>query len=826
MKNLSLLSVLCFPVLVGCAGEQKAEVVAEEAPRATSIYADSSDVVRLAWVDGPPFIHAFLDEDIHLEEYRDANAGLAIRSGHFGFVFDGRVPSISHLTLESSSDATGDLLDYSKLKNDWSASSLNFTAEIDGVNYRAVAGAIPEKQLHSPIRIIESGLWFHHIAVYGIELVAADGTKFKGKSRIELRAWSDQFSIEWFVEPDAREALAGDLQISLQSSALRSDYIASESFEGRKANRVKLSLECREGRLLESVPEADCLKVSATPNEDFIKGKTAVEYSDVTRSWEIQLPEREWDNPTGAAYPEQHLDRISNYALVLENTSDEPRDLKLRFLHGWHPLTGFVPMLLDADGQQTGLAIQTSKNWHVHDEHVPYDRDWVRASTRLRLQPNSRVELTYAIVHAQWQGVPMVSVGQLSLVGWGFNGFWTQMALGSWGESLCIQPGRTMRRSFVTDVRPFMVDSFIKRNRYDWPANLGGGDVAKIIDAEGKYVQWRAAVTDYKMSGPNLAHVSVRERSADEKLRLQIDTYLPRTDSLNRSYFKVKLEALEAVEFERIALFQLGSDYYIDNISDTLAWGNFEGRIGEEKPPSGMWKNVVEPFVLVGDDPWVSLYGKHPDISHRDGVGVRGLILRNFKAQIEGESSVQPWLSVNRAKGLLSAELVTPPSLQSLAAGDFVEFELELMAFPIAAKYYYGADSGLKERLEAAPNSWELTHHEVTANRLKVTEGDVSQEMSFPAIIKMQPKSIRTIELVNQARRTTLLIEGLSSPSGWSVSELHEGAELALGERYAEEASPQVSYDLESESWTVVLSLRTRDDSNESIQRVLTIKSN
>jgi|GEM_PF-667699 len=824
MKHFSLVLLLLISCVVGCSVEGKKSV--EDESIAGSIRPDVADVVRLSWVDGPPFVHAFLKEDEALKKYRDENAGLAIRSGRFGMVFDGRVPSISHFTLDATSDATEDILNYSQLKENWSGSALDLVAEIDGVIYRAVAGPIPEKQVYSPIRIIESGLWFHHVAVYGIELVDATGAKFPAKSRIELRAWSDQVQIEWFVEPEATDAQEGDLKVTFNSKVEGLSFSALQAFTESAEKRVELTFAVKDGVCVQQSPDREGIQISATPMEAFVKGETSVNYSEISQSWEVTLPKRDWTNPTGAAYPEQFLDRISNYTIKLENTSDEPRDLRLRFIHGWHPMTGFLPMLLDSSGQQTGLAVQTSKNWHVREkDRVPYDGEWVNASTRLTLKPNSSIDLQYSIVHAQWQGVPMASVGQLSLVGWGFNGFWTQMALGSWGESLCIQPGRTMRRAFVTDVRPFMVDSFIKRNRYDWPANLGGGDIAKIIDTDGNYIQWRGAVTDYKMSGPNLAHVSVKERSVDEKLRLQIDTFLPRTDSLNRSYFKVKLEALEAVTFERIALFQLGSDYYNDNVSDTIAWGNTAGLVGETKPAAGKWKNVIEPFALDGEDPWISVYGNHPDITHRDGVGVRGLIIRNFKAQIAQETFERPWLAVNRAKKLLGADIVLPPSVTRMSAGDVIEFELELIAFPIAAKYYYGPDDELKKRLSKNPNSWQLTRTEAVNNKLMLTEAGSTQIVDFPARIQFQGQGMKEITVKSASRRGTLLLEGLKSPTAWTVSEKLNDLELPLGERFSDEKSPQVTYDIASDSWTAVLSLRTCADSGVSIARNLSIRA-
>jgi hypothetical protein len=155
-----------------------------------------------------------------------------------------------------------------------------------------------------------------------------------------------------------------------------------------------------------------------------------------------------------------------------------------------------------------------------------------------------------------------------------------------------------MRRAFITDVRPFEV---IGRNDvpYDWTSNVGGGDIGKIVDDQGKLITWQRSVREYAMIGPNLSHVRVAERSAKDQMQLQIDSYLPRSNSINRSYFKVKLEALEDFSFKEFALFQLGNDYYNEMESTRIAWGNLDGLSGEETPAPAIWGTVMEPVQFV-----------------------------------------------------------------------------------------------------------------------------------------------------------------------------------------------------------------------------------
>ncbi len=115
-------------------------------------------------------------------------------------------------------------------------------------------------------------------------------------------------------------------------------------------------------------------------------------------------------------------------------------------------------MILGTDGSPAGIPVQISKNWH-RDKKTPlrYEGPWIHGSTLIEVPPNTSRNFQYAIAYARWGGVCAASHAQLSLIGWGHNMFWDECAIGSFGESICYEPGRTQRRSFITDVRPLMV---------------------------------------------------------------------------------------------------------------------------------------------------------------------------------------------------------------------------------------------------------------------------------------------------------------------------------------------------------------------------------
>ncbi|MEN8724909.1 MAG: hypothetical protein ACN4GF_11635 [Lentimonas sp.] len=757
-----------------------------------------ADEIHLSWVAGPPQFQVFRSIDLHLEGFREKAADLAFRSEKWGMVFDPRRMTIEKMTLGTAKDAVVDTLNFSTLSERWSASELDLQAKINGKVYRPVGGSLArlaKDYNYSPIHIVESGPWFQHVAIYDLDLVDGAGQKFAAKSWLEIRAWGDRCTFEWFVEPASEEELL--LSIGLKAEALKVNQNTSAN-----AKRVQLSVSFSGGSA-QPISKKDAVSIQAVAKNDYTLSAPTVAYSTITDAWEVTIPKQNWEAASKAAFNEAYLDRISRFDLKLENTSSESRDLSLRFIHDYHSISGFVPMLLDQEGAQTGIPIQNSKNWHtIPNEPYPYEGTWINQTTRLTLAPNSVVELQYVVVHALWQGVPASSAAQLSLVGWGYNGFWTQMALGSWGETLCLQPGRTMRRAFVTDVRPLEMLSE-QGLKYDWTTNVGGADVAKVVDANGKYIQWEGAVREFEMIGPNLSHVRVMERSTDERMRLQIDTYLPRSNSINRSYFKVQLDVLENVALSELALFQLGSDYYNEMESRKIAWGNTAGLTEAASPKAAEWGRVMDAIPLLGEQPWVSLYDNQPDTARR-GRGVRGMVVRDFKATLSGKVDTQPWLLCERTMTFLNAELTLDPKVKQLKAGDRIEFTLELDIFPLSAESYYGANTALEQRLSKSPDSWELTAFESRNQQLTLN----GEAQVFPATYVIETKS-KTQQFTVESRSSmdAVRITGLSKPGSWQLTEQLDGESLELGARFPVEKSPQVVYDTATQTWTVVLSL-------------------
>lgn len=764
---------------------------------------DFDDQVYLAWVDGPPQLQAFLPEDKHLAGFREAHASLGIRSGHWGMVIDPRKLAVPYITFTKSENPVHELVDYNALQQAWASAKLSLSVDYRDVIYRPEAGPIPSPQenyKYSPIHIIESGIWFQHLAIYDLVLKDSAGAVLDAESWIELRAWGDQLLIEWFVL--SKERGFTKLTMGLESEACDLSRTVRSM-----ANSVQLRISA-EGGSSSRVPDQSGVQISATGRNSYANDEPVALYSTVEDAWEVQIPKQDWSTESEAAYPEEYLDRVSSFDLELINTSDEPKELRLRMIHDYHPLTGYVPMFLDSDGKQTGLPIQSSKNWHVmENEPYPYEGSWINQTTRLKLEPKSQLTLRYEVVHALWQGLPASSLAQLSLIGWGFNGFWIQMALGAWGESVCIQPGRTMRRAYITDIRPFMVRSMYDM-LYDWTSNMGGADILKVVDANGRYIPWVGAVTNYKMAGPNLSHVEVHERSADDRLRVQIDTYLPISDSINRSYFKVRMDVLEDVELSHLALFQFGSDYYNDASSAKVAWGSGPLLQRELEPAVSGHALIGDPEFLEGDHPWLCLF-QNTTAQKNTGKGVRGLVVRDFDARIGDRHFDAPWVQANCVRGSLGAELQLPPDVHFLQAGDSIEFTLEFIILPINAESYFGPDTDLKERLEQAPDHWKLVAYEAEHQAITIN----GESAAYPLSLEATEILGKDLVVESSGAMATLTLTGLDDAGdSWALSEAVDGQWVPMGQRYPNEAGAQLNFDTSTRSWDAVIPLKFSED--------------
>ena len=570
--------------------------------------------------------------------------------------------------------------------------------------YRCIGRKQPAEHMLFPVRFVEYGRFFQHVSINGLIMEDSKGKKLNADCRLEITSWPDKLNMICYVDGGA---IRPD-RIILRAGTKSSDRVLHQ----QDGSLVILPLVEGEGR--------------AGPGDVTVTGgkhtKVTIEQSGTYGANIIKIRDSGWNNQSGTYYPQEHLDRFDKWPITLSNDGDKAKTFRLLFDTRPRAITGFTPMVLDSEGRPTGIPVQISKNWHKGKDSMRYQGPWIHGSTVIRVPPRSTRNFQYAIAYARWGGVPAASHAQLSLIGWGHNMFWDECAIGSFGESICYEPGRTQRRSFITDVRPLMVYGK-DRKRWGWTGNVGGGDFLVYFDAEGKYVPMIKTRGRYYSYGPNLTKVSYDEMSQDKSIKASYTVGLARADDYVRVFQDVRYDVLRPVEFSRLAFCQMPSDYYNDMKYGKAAIGNLGGLVCEWPVRMGSWQYDRKSVPMPGRQPWVSLH----DVSPHEKVtqAARGLIVRKWDAVLGSKKCIEPRLSTymtewHRSNHRVAAELSSPLGLERLKPGDYVDMDIELVVLPSKVDIYYGPNRPFVAALDRDANTWKMVHREAKGNDLDI----------------------------------------------------------------------------------------------------------
>ena len=439
-------------------------------------------------------------------------------------------------------------------------------------------------------------------------------------------------------------------------------------------------------------------------------------------------------------------DSIERYKLVLENPTDREKAANLKFVKGsgragpgigsW--ITGVSAMLRDKDGNPTGIPVQLSKNWHNEEEAGVYRGSWFHPITRLRAPAGSTTELELVISYGNWGGVAAASHAQLSLIGWGNNQHWSQSALGSWGESICYEPGQGQAQCTITDVRPVMVNGGRDQAKWKWTSNVGGGDFFRFFDSSGKRIAHSSMQTAYLKHGPCLSEVVFSGR-VGEGIRHSATVSLPRTDDIVRGTYRLRMDVDRAMDFSRFVIFQVGSDTYNFTQESRMAVGDANGLQKEWDTKWGGDTYRTEPVEMRGTAPWVSLHEGSAFGPHKlkGAWANRGIIVRSWKARLGGRDA-SAWMAEHGVKRHTSetstADFVPPPGVTRLEAGDFIEATFEHIVMPQSAGSYYGPNDELTDALAKDANTWRMIWRESAGNNLAVNVSQGTLKHSYPDV--------------------------------------------------------------------------------------------
>ncbi|MEK0448546.1 MAG: hypothetical protein RL088_814 [Verrucomicrobiota bacterium] len=645
----------------------------------------------------------------------------------------------------------------------------------NGRRFDCTGYAATNDDFFQPVRFVESGRFFQRVVIEGLKFADSEGREWGGKARLEISVWPDRLAFRLESESDAT--------LLLRFETTRREGVKSVALEAVNA-----------------------------PATAVVESELTVTRDETLGCHRLALPDKPWSNAGGTFYPEEHLDRLDRWRVTLRNDGDSPAVARLMFTQEKHlPITGFTPMLCDPDGVPTGIPVQLSKNWHTRVEkgRVPHDGQWFHGFAWVRVPPKSKRDFVFQMVYARYGGVCAASHAQLSLIGWAHNQFWDQAAVGSFGESICFEPGRVQRRSFITDVRPLMTLPLNKPDakRWSWAENCGGGDFLVWQDPQGRFQSMKGTRTDYRAHGPCLTDVGYTEETIGGEITARMDVSVPAANDHLRTFLRMRYDVKKPVRWQRLALFQLGADFYNTVPARKIAVGNRDGPREEWEAPRAKDKYDRTSLPLTGDAPWVSVHGVEREaISKGNAAATRGIIIRGWRAVLGGKPAA-PHLSTfcnewGKGNHRTAVELATPPGLAELQPGDFVEAELELVVFPADAVAYYGPDVALKETLARDADTWRPVHREAAGNHLTPTAKLGTIAKPYPLVIAVNEAQRAQATVSGGIGHLPVTFTGLTAPRGHRI--------LANGKPIA---NWQTDWNPATQRWQLTCNIPTSADS-------------
>ncbi len=465
--------------------------------------------------------------------------------------------------------------------------------------------------------------------------------------------------------------------------------------------------------------------------------------------------------------------RATNNAIA-SATDSGWRKLKLAF-HIDKPvgITGIGAFLQDPDTLlPLGVHIQLSKDWHLKsDDPQLYDGYWWTGVTNVRVPPSSTTSFQLVIVFQFFGPLHGVSHSQLSLVGWGTNGLWEQVGLGSNGESMTYEPDPHHRRSTILDTRPFLTCRAElsgpcggNPNSTGWTDNHGGSDWFSAITSDGFYQYLVNNTALHQMNGPRLTNVTYVGKTVDGNWNIQRTASTWSTDAtvkhLHSFEYKVQKD-ISGNPYGRFSIFVLGRDDYNYIEVPHFVYGTgsvlLDNKTHTELDPTGTLQNFqyapnyhnVPPGCSSSESCWFGMLT--PEGSQLDHEAHRGIIIRQFHARLNGTETSDFTFSVmrngNRTVPRLILEIGLPlwflESLQAGTAqfrqGDFIRGDIEQLLPPRESAVYYGDSQRLRQWyadanvLSEYSNAWKILSLEAQrgdAFQVNILQG--SLERKYP----------------------------------------------------------------------------------------------
>ena len=498
------------------------------------------------------------------------------------------------------------------------------------------------------------------------------------------------------------------------------------------------------------------------------------------------------------------------FAVTVNNP--EPKGMDIPFLldfRGPASITGLCPILCDSEGRPTGIPVQLSKNWH-YDKMGAY----LMAYTSLPAKPG-KTDYRLRVVYGFYGTLPAASHAQLSLVGYGGNGRWDQLAIGSWGETICFDMDMSLTKVAVTDVRMLMAREGLEGKQWDWTDAGWGGDWLGLTTAAGGKLNFNDLKTAYLSQGPCLTDVRYQGFYGTAKevtFAAQVQTL--RTDDYARTFQNLNYTFNTAAPTDGFYLYKIGGTP--NYITPVVAYGNQNGLLAEKTIPTDLVPRqlFMDKTTLTGSGPWwVAFPGANSTSGRKWGTGYRALIIRSFRATWGGKTYTTPTLCLpvnqvdpNGRGANLDLLLVPPPEVTAIQPGDSVAMELEMITLHRIADDYYGPNEVFRKHLTDSPRSWKTTHREASGNDLAVTAVGGKVLRSYPIMIQAEAPTVE-VRIKGGVGYVPIRFEGLKTATDSELAEVIDGRAVPLNQAVHGNDFWQTDFDEKTQSYTLTYNL-------------------
>jgi hypothetical protein len=518
---------------------------------------------------------------------------------------------------------------------------------------------------------------------------------------------------------------------------------------------------------------------------------------------EIKQLKRQW----ATGYTD--IRNYDDFTIEINNTSERADTIPfMLYLRQVANITGLVPMLCYEDGTPTGIPVQLSKNWHELKLG-----SYLRAYTLLPARVGKQ-RYKLRIVYGFYGTLPSASHAQLSLVGYGGNGRWDQLAIGCWGETICFDVDRSCVDVAVTDVRMLMARTGADGRKWSWTNAGWGGDWLKVNDPQGQRHHPSEFKTAYLAHGPNLTDVRYHGHfGSQHEVDFNAKVQTLRTDDYARTFQTLSYTFKDTVSSKDAWLLKMGRTF--NYAHPRFAFGNARGLIDELTVPNNLKRedSLLQQCRIEGEAPfWVSFPGAQQTHNDGKGNGYRALIIRNYQATLAGQKYTQPSISVpvhqSNSDGSVNLDLLltAPEGVDHFSPGDHIEMELEWITLHREADDYYGPNESYRQHLVQHPNSWKTSYQEAFGNDLQIELSGGQILNDYPIQIQVETSPV-TLKITGGIGYVPIRFSGLSSARGYTLVQIINGKAIELDQSVHGNDFWQTDYDAASQTYSRVYNL-------------------